>query len=493
MKTSKPADMPTDQTRRKIMKGLAATSVGSWFVSSSSLSAASLFSNDAQNKDWAKAYKIVEETVVPSFNDVDFNVNDYVKDSDRDFEQAFKRAIMACHQAGGGRVVVPAGEYLTGPIHLLSNVNLHLHQGAVVKFVTDPKRYLPEVLTRWEGMEFYGYSPLIYAQGQKNIAVTGKGILDGQGDNQTWWPWKGPHKEKHWDLIPGEDQKPARMKLMADVEAGKPVEQRRYSEGAYLRPPFVQPYNCENVLIEGVTVTNSPFWLLNPVLCNNVTVRGVNLLSFGPNSDGCDPESCDHVVIEDCIFDTGDDCIAIKSGRNADGRRIGVPSQNIVIRDCIMKEGHGGVVIGSEISGGVNNVYVENCKMDSPHLERAIRIKTNSIRGGLIERLRYRNITVGKVKNAVVVNFYYEEGDAGKFDPTVRDVVIENLQCQEVLKRPFNIQGFDRKPITDFHLIDCHFNTAKKDSIVRNIKDFTLDNVTINGEVVQAETLIQSS
>lgn len=479
-------------TRRQLLKGAVAASVATAITPMSSI-ASSFFSSLMTDNSWNTAYQIISDIIEPTFADKEFVITDFHDATDQDYEAAFQQAIKACHQAGGGKVIVPAGEFLTGPIHLLSNVNLHLEKGAVVNFVTDPNRYLPAVKTRWEGMEHMGYSPLIYAYGQSNIAITGEGVLDGQGDNDTWWPWKGPHKEKHWNLKDGEDQKPARMKLMADVEAGVPVENRIYADGAYLRPPFIQPYECQNVLIEGVTIKDSPFWLVNPVLCQSVTVRAVRFLSHGPNSDGCDPESCDHVLIEDCLFDTGDDCIAIKSGRNADGRRINVPSQNIVIRNCKMREGHGGVVIGSEISGGVNNVYVENCQMDSPYLERAIRIKTNSIRGGLIEKLRYRNISVGKVKTAIVVNFYYEEGDAGTFDPTVRDVVIENLTCQEILKRPMNIQGFDRKPISDFHLIKCQFNNANKASIVRNINDLTFDDVSINGQLVSVKSLMQSA
>lgn len=482
----------TNFSRRQLLKGAFAASVVS-AVTPISVMASSLFSSSATSNGWATAYKIIKDIIEPTFLANNYIVTDYFSEQDGDYEHAFQKAIQACHGAGGGKVIVPPGEYLTGPIHLLSNVNLHLKEGATIKFVTDPKRYLPAVKTRWEGMEHMGYSPLIYAYGQTNIAITGTGILDGQGDNDTWWPWKGPHKEKHWNLIDGEDQKPARMKLMADVEAGVPVEERVYADGAFLRPPFIQPYECENVLIQGVTIKDSPFWLVNPVLCKSVTVRGVRFLSHGPNSDGCDPESCDHVLIEDCLFDTGDDCIAIKSGRNADGRRINVPSQNIVVRNCKMREGHGGVVIGSEISGGVNHLFVENCEMDSPHLERAIRIKTNNLRGGVMEHLRYRNINVGKVKNAIVVNYYYEPEDKGNFDPIVRDVVIENLICQEILDRPMNLQGFGHNPIRDFHLKNCHFNQAAKVPIVKDIDNFTFENVTINGAVVTPKNLLNAS
>src|SRR5690606_10431762 len=197
------------------------------------------------------------------------------------------------------------------------------------------------------------------------------------------------------------------------------------------------------VLIENVTVNRSPFWLLHPVLSENVTVRGVHLESLGPNSDGCNPESCRNVLIEGCYFDTGDDCIAIKSGRNNDGRRVATPSENIVIRNCEMRAGHGGVVMGSEISGGVRNVFAEGNRMSSPDLERGIRIKTNSVRGGVLENIYVRDTTIGEVRDAIVIDFYYEEGDSGQFDPLVRNIEIENLVCEHA-RRAFAIRGFPR-------------------------------------------------
>ena len=486
--------------RRQLCKGVLAATASSVFTGCATLPLVQAGDSaqgnaDSSVHDWRRADEIRKNTIVPTFSPKRFVLTDYQPENQSDdYTQAFASAISACHQQGGGKVIVPPGVYPTGPIHLLSNVNLVIEKGADVHFIPEPERYLPAVFTRWEGMELMGYSPLIYAYKQTNIAITGEGTLSGGADNQTWWPWKGPHKEKHWDLIPGEDQKPARQKLMQDVEDGVPVAQRQYADGAFLRPPFIQPYDCQNVLVEGVTIKDSPFWLLNPVLCKNVTVNKVKFLSHGPNNDGCNPESCDHVVIENCIFDTGDDCIAIKSGRNNDGRRLNMPCQNLVIANCNMKEGHGGVVVGSEISGGVNHLYVENCVMDSPHLERAIRIKTNSVRGGNLEHFRYRNITVGRAKTAIVINFYYEEGDAGKFDPTVRDVVIEDLVCRDILVRPFNIQGFERKPIYDLTLKNCHFlNESPKASIVRNINQFELHNVSIAGKTIDAAQLISNS
>jgi polygalacturonase len=189
---------------------------------------------------------------------------------------------------------------------------------------------------------------------------------------------------------------------MGLAERGVPVEQRVMGEGSYLRPMFVQPYGCTKVLIEGVTITNSPMYELHPVLCNHVTVRHVTVVSHGPNNDGCDPESSGNILIDRCVFDTGDDCIAIKSGRNADGRRLHAPSENIAVQGCTMKDGHGGVTLGSECSGGIRNVYAQDCKMDSPNLDRVLRIKTNATRGGVIENVYLRNVEAGQLAGAAI-------------------------------------------------------------------------------------------
>jgi polygalacturonase len=430
--------------------------------------------------DWEIAGRIRRSIQPPDIPDRQFNLADFgaIGDGSTDCSDAFAMAVAACSAAGGGRIVVPPGKFLTGPIHLRSRIDLHLSDEATIAFIPEPARYLPAVLTHWEGLEFMGLSPLIYARGQSDIAISGNGTLEGGADETHWWPWKGGR------FSIGnveEDQKFARKALMEDAEDHVPVHERIYAEGAYLRPPLIQPFDCDNVLIEDVTIRNSPFWLINPVLCRNVTVRGVTCESLGPNSDGCDPESCRNVLIENCRFDTGDDCIAIKSGRNADGRRINTPCENIVISDCDMQAGHGGVVIGSEISGGVRNVFAERCRMSSPDLERAIRIKTNSVRGGIIEHLRYRDITVGEVKDAIVINYFYEEGDAGRFDPIVRDILIDNLHCDSA-QRVFQVRGFDRDPIQDLRLRDVEILSAEEIGIVENVTGFVANNVKINGQ-----------
>ena len=287
-------------------------------------------------------------------------------------------AIDACSKAGGGRVVIPTGVFLTGAVHLKSNVNLYLEKGSTLKFWTDPNRY-PLVRTRFEGMECINYSPFIYAYEQTNVAVTGAGTLDGQAGTDHWWSWNGRPEYGWKDGQP--NQRAARARLYKMMEDTIPVEQRVFGNGGYLRPNFIQLHKCKAVLVDGVTIVNSPMWEIHPLLSENVTIRNVKISSHGPNNDGCDPESCRDVLIENCDFDTGDDCIAIKSGRNEDGRRIGVPTENIIIRGCRMKDGHGGVTVGSEISGGVRNVFAENCTMDSPNLDHALRVENNAARG----------------------------------------------------------------------------------------------------------------
>ena len=438
----------------------------------------------ADEDPWARVPEILKRIKPPVFRKRDFALTKYGAKGDGTFDntEAFRKAIAACNKAGGGRVVVPAGTFLTGPIHLLSNVNLHVSEGATVKFIQEPKAYLPVVFTRWEGMELMNYSPFIYAFEQRNIAVTGTGTLDGNSDREHWWPWKG--QERHGWKKGTPNQLKARNTLQEMVERGAPVAERVFGEGHYLRPQFVQPYRCQNVLIEGVRVINSPMWELNPVLCTNVIVRNVRIETHGPNNDGCDPESCKDVLIEDCLFDTGDDCIAVKSGRNADGRRLNVPSENIIIRGCRMKEGHGGITLGSEISGGVRNLFAENCTLDSPNLDHALRFKNNAVRGGLLENIFFRNITVGQVAHAVLtVDFNYEEGAKGKYTPVVRNLSVQNLKSGKS-KHALDVQGFANAPVYDLRLKDCTFENVERPAIVKNVSGLKLDNVKINGTVV---------
>jgi polygalacturonase len=270
------------------------------------------------------------------------------------------------------------------------------------------------------------------------------------------------------------------------AEKGVTVKERVFGEGHYLRPQFIQPYRCQNVLIEGVTIRNSPMWEIHPVLCRNVIVQDVSINTHGPNNDGCDPESCTDVLIKDCYFDTGDDCIAIKSGRNADGRRLNAPTENIIVQGCRMKDGHGGITVGSEISGGVRNLFAENCKLDSQNLDHALRVKNNAMRGGLLEHLHFRNMEVGQVAHAVItIDFNYEEGAKGSFIPVVRDYTVEGLRSAKS-KHALDVQGLTSAPVFDLRLTNCTFDNVSEGNIVKNVKNATLDNVKINGRVVDA-------
>jgi polygalacturonase len=434
-----------------------------------------------QASGWDQVPDILAQIVAPTFPDRNFDITQYgaVGDGTTDCSDAIRQAMTSCNTAGGGRVVIPAGKFLTGPIHLKSNVNLHLAAGSTILFSRDYEKYLPLVFTRWEGTELMNYSPFIYAFEQENIAITGSGTLDGQANTEYWWWWTGDER-RGWTS--GPSARITRPQLLQWADEGRPVAERVFPEGSYLRPPFVQPYRCKNVLIEGVTIINSPHWELNPVLCENVTVRGIKINTHGPNNDGCDPESCKNVLIEDCDFDTGDDCIAIKSGRDTDGRRVNVPSENIIIRNCRMKDGHGGVVLGSEISGGIKNVFAENCVMDSPNLERALRIKTNSMRGGYVENVYFRNVQVGEVADAVVrVNFYYSDGDAGTFTPYVKNINVENI-TSEKSEYGILLMGYPQSPVTGVSLKNCNFKGARFGNSFINAKDITAENVTVNGK-----------
>lgn len=394
--------------------------------------------------------------------------------------QAFAKAIEAASRApGGGRVVVEGGVWLTGPIHLRSNVELHVARGSIIRFARDPSHYFPPVLTRMEGNELMGISPFIYALDCENVAITGAGILDGQADREHWWNWVRSPAD-------GSERPGARLKRM--VEEGIPVAKRLFGLGSTIRPQFIQPYRCRNVLVEGVTIIRSPMWEIHPVECENVTVRHVTVFSHGPNNDGCNPESCRDVLIEECVFDTGDDCIAIKSGRNADGRRLNRPTENVIISRCVMFEGHGGVTLGSEITGGVRNVFVDNCRMDSPHLNTAIRFKNNAARGGTLENIHVRNITVGQVgRAAITIDYNYGEGQNGRYTPVFNGLTIDGMvvgRCQRVL----DLQGFETAPIRDILLRNCTFVRAAEPDIVRHVQNLRYDNVRRNGQAVSGPT-----
>jgi polygalacturonase len=411
--------------------------------------------------DWARVPGILARIVPPAFPAQDFAITDYgaVGDGVTDCTTAISNTIAACNAAGGGRVVVPAGAWLTGAIRLLSNVNLFVATNATLKFSTNPAAYLPLVFTRYQGIECLNYSPFLYAYQQTNLALTGPGTIDGQGQLGPWYNWK--------NLLTADEQ------ALWDMASNNlPVAQRTFGTGHYLRPYFVEPVHCQNVLIDGVTFLNSPMWSLSPLYCTNVTVRGVKVVNSGssPNTDSCDPDSCTDVLVRNCSFSDGDDCIAIKSGRDQDGLRVNVPCQNLVIQNCVFANGHGGVTIGSEESGGVTNVFVENCLFNSASLQTVFRFKNNSARGGYIENFYARNCITKVVLTGITVDMNYSSGspaNSGTNLPVIANLDIRDCTFAKFATpspgstaRPVSIAGFSAaNPVTDVTIANCRFIT----------------------------------
>ena len=446
------------------------------------------------DEPWKDVNKVLKRIKAPKFKEnKTFKITDYgaVNEKEDYNTGAVNKAIDAAAEAGGGVVVVPKGTFYTGPITLKSNVKLHLEDGAVLKFSTNPNDYKPAVRTRFEGWDCINFRPLIYAYNCKNIGITGNGTLDGQATNENWWPWKGSAKYGYKPGMKSQEwngtRENAGRKKLAKMEADNvPFEQRIMTEDDRLRPSFVEFYNCQNIIMQGFTLVNSPFWCLHPIFSTNVTVKGVTVRSHGPNNDGCDPESCDYVLIEDCLFDTGDDCIAIKSGKNEDGRRWGKPSKYIVVRNCKMKDGHGGVVLGSEISGNVKNVWAENCEMDSPNLDRVIRAKSNPIRGGVLENFFIRNIKVGVCKEAIFrVEMKYEHVTEGPNMPEIKNFVIENVTSNKSKYGVWidGIEGNGVKPqVSNITIRNCSFDNVQTPYRIAGAENIKFDNVKINGQ-----------
>ena len=458
----------------------------------------------AQQSAWDTEYKQIENNIkAPEFANREFVITKYgasLKATAKANQKAINNAIAKCSKAGGGRVVVPAGTWNTGAITLQSNVNLVIEKDATLLFAFDTDLY-PLVRTRWEGLDCWNYQPCIYAYQAKNIAITGEGTIDGNATSDTWWAMSGKKGYKENPNIPENQNRGSRAALLKYAEDGVDMDQRRFGKGYGLRPQLVNLNQCENILIEGVTMLRSPFWVIHPLLSKNITVRNVKVWNEGPNGDGCDPESCENVLIEGCTFHTGDDCIAIKSGRNADGRAgatgrfAGIPSKNLIIRNCVMEDGHGGVVIGSEISGGCQNVFAENCQMDSPNLERVLRIKTNSCRGGIIENIHFRNVTVGQCQEAVLkINTDYEPKEVccRGFYPQVRHVYMDNVTCQKA-KYGVMIVGYEADSLA-YTVNNIYVSNSKFDGVydkpvyqVGQAQDVLFNNLFINGSLVLSE------
>jgi hypothetical protein len=375
---------------------------------------------------------------------------------------AFAKAIAACADAGGGRVLVPAGRWLTGPIHLRSNIELHLARDAEIVFSDKFKDYLPVVLVRVGGVELYNYSPFIYARDCTNVAITGPGKLN--GNSRAWWDWKSKETKEVFTLAP----------------RGVPVEQRIFgTPEAAIRPSFVVFLNCRNVLMEGFTIGGGPNWTIHPIYSENVIIRRVQVLTDGPNNDGIDPDSCRNVLIEHCVFDTGDDCVVLKSGYNEDGWRVARPTENVVMRWCSSQRGHGGLVIGSEMSGDVRNVYVHDCEFAGT--DRAVRIKSRGDRGGVVENVWAANLKARDLKyDVVIMNMDYSADRnqlANARAPVFRNIHLRNITADGA-PVAIRLQGLENSPIENVTFEAM--NVQSTEGVIANyVKAIAFKNVNV--------------
>ncbi|MBQ7562148.1 MAG: glycoside hydrolase family 28 protein [Synergistaceae bacterium] len=455
----------------------------------------------------------------------------------KDYTKAIQAAIDEANKAGGGRVVIPAEKgatrsnptvYYTGSIEIKSNVNLHLEEGTELRFVRNiSNKYYPVVLTSFEGNDTYNYASPVRAFHAKNIALTGKGTLNPQADLFNWQGWKnginGFEKQskvvdvlvKEWSdkaypierrlLNDGVTPLPDKIPTMAInwdnieeviyIDTPKDVKPLK----SLLRPCTFEPYACENILIEDIRIINSPMWEVHPLRCRNILIRGLEIDSHGHNNDGVNPESTHYVIIENCSFSTGDDCIAIKSGKNRDGYnrgKVGGEScGNIIIRNCTFADGHGGVTCGSECTGGISNVFAHDNHFDSLNLQQVLRFKTNSYRGGLIENIYFKDSTVAKCSNALMYgetqytlgSAQDKEGDLGPYTPQLKGVYMSNITAGKPddpvkAKNAILWKAYERAPMTNIKVKDVTVYGVQNAITLSNVKNFELHNVKISLE-----------
>ena len=372
-------------------------------------------------------------------------------------------------ESEGGRVVLSPGIWrVAGPLILRDRVELHIEDGATVIFSGNRADYLPLVRTRWEGTDLFGYSPCVYAFQVNDVGITGSGTLmmEGGGDIQ------------HWRL----EQTKAQKKLRQMGASAAALGDRVFGEGSFLRPAFIQFFDCQRVLVEGVKIGANPFWGIHLVYSAHVVVRGVKIDSDFVNNDGVDVDSSRFILIERCVFQTGDDCIAIKSGRDLDGRQVNRPSEHVVIRDCLMRRGKSaGLAIGSEMSGGIRSIYLFRCQMDE--VETVINIKSNLDRGGFVEKVRVWNVSVRECSRLVQLTTSYHGYMGGNFPPRIEDVQIDDLRCQKA-KEGISIRGAEKSPIRKVTISHVELAQVEAPLALRNSEAIELNSVQMNGRVV---------
>jgi polygalacturonase len=416
--------------------------------------------------------KRIQLPQIPSFK-IDVTKLGAKGDSITNCKSAFDKAMALCKKNNGGTIIIPKGIYtLNGPIHFVSNVRLHLEDGAKIRFGSNTKDY-PLVLTSWEGTMLYNYSPMIYGNKVENVAITGNGIIDGEAKN-TWIKWKPLEKK---------DQLLSREMNHKNI----PIKERIFGEGHYLRPQLIQFVNSKNILIENIQIEDSPFWCVHLLKSKSITIRGVKYNAHNNNNDGIDPEYSSDILIENILFDNADDNIAIKAGRDNEGRNNSeTPSENIVIRNCEFKGLHA-IVIGSEMSAGVKNVFVENSKF-SGYLKRGVFIKTNSDRGGYIKDIYFNNLAFGKVEDCIYITANYHGEGSGLFPSKVSDISFTNISCIEASNTGIVIEGFPDEKVKNIKLDHITIQSAKNGMTISNT-----ENVMINEIVIGEKATIPTS
>lgn len=389
---------------------------------------------------------------------------------------AIQEAIDACVADGGGTVEIPAGEYVSGPLFLRSNVTVHLESGATLLGSEAIEEY-PVVDGRWNGIELDVYASLFTGHDLENVAITGRGTIDARG--QCWWDAVG-HDHQLFDER-GFDRMDC---FPAPPEANL----------AHPRPNVIHLHNCEDVLIRGVEVRNSPFWAVHPTYCENVTIDDVTVRnpSDSPNTDGINPDSCRNVRISNCHIDVGDDCITIKSGFDEDGRRVGEPCENVVITNCTMEHGHGGIVIGSEMSGDVRNVVVSNCVFDGTN--NGLRIKTERGRGGVVENIRATNIVMNDLQHiAFLINMFYHGNEGGPYPVTDDTPILRNIHYSDITVNGTGaataFRGLEEMPVRDISLSNVRVTGAERGFDARLIDGLTLDSVHVDATEIPPVTI----
>lgn len=442
----------------------------------------------AQQPGW-----VLPKVVEPKFASARYTITGYGAKPDGHTlnTDAIQKAIDECHAKGGGTVAVPAGLWLTGPIVLKSNVNLNLATGATLLFTADKSRY-PLVKGNWEGYPQMRNQSPISAEGATNIAITGNGIIDGNGD--AWrYVKQGKLNSSQWkNLVASggvlsEDKKTwypsesfARGAAMKDPGRILPGRDMAHYESIkdFLRPNLLVLANCDKILLEGVTFQNSAAWCLHPLMSKNITVRNIIVKNpwYAQNGDGIDLESCSNVLIENSIFDVGDDALCIKSGRDADGRARAMPTKDVIIRGCTVYASHGGFVIGSEMSGGANNIYVSNCTFIGADI--GLRFKTTRGRGGIVENIFIRDIYMKDIPGeAILFDMYYEARDPIPAAGEVRALPKVELKPVDETTPQFR----------NFHISNVFVNGAEKAIFIRGLPEMHVKNIRIENAVFQSK------